>query len=379
MSQSLARPLLPSPKEQTPALMLIMGQGAVLQAQVAGVLFSFMTYVAYGAITAAQAYMGVMSSAAAHVLVALGIGGNLICYAVVRSGWVLEGFDPGLSRTQLVFGVLLMYAAYAAVGPASPGLLVVMASHVVYCMFIMKPRQVWVMVSLTMAGLIATIGLCVWLWPERYVWQVQLSGLMYALLVMPLISLLAYRVTDMTKRLVAQHADLEAAMTKLRELATRDELTRAHNRRHMTELMDIQQAHHRRLNAPLSLAVLDLDRFKSVNDQFGHAVGDQVLKAFADLSREQLRAADMLGRWGGEEFLILMPNTTAEQGVVAMERLQAHLTQAGPAAMPLGLAISFSAGVTELSGSEEPQQALERADQAMYRAKTSGRARSIRA
>ena len=355
----------------------LLGETAPVRTQVLAVLFSSATYLVYGLISAVQVAMGLMSRDAAGWLVAAGTLANLGFYIAVRSGRFVSGIDPGLSRAQLVAGILLMYAAYAAVGPAATGLLVVMASHIVYSMFSMTPRQVWWLVGSTLAGLAATMLACGLAWPERYNTAVQLSGLLYALLVMPLIALLAYRVTAMTQRLKAQHLELETANARLRELATRDELTRTHNRRHMTELLVAEQSQHRRQGAPLALALLDVDRFKSINDHHGHAVGDELLRAFAQATRDQLRTADHLARWGGEEFLVLMPFTNRADAVVTLNRLQRHLADHAAALMPLGLTVSFSAGVVEVQADEAADAAVERADQAMYRAKNSGRARCI--
>jgi diguanylate cyclase (GGDEF)-like protein len=295
----------------------------------------------------------------------------------VRSGAVRGGSDPGLGHTQLVVGVLCMYIGYAAAGPAASATLLAMASHIVYSMFAMKPRQVWQLVIASLSGLALTMALCHWAWPERYAWPVQASGLMYALMVVPLIALLAHRVTHMTTTLKQQHADLQTALAKLEELATRDELTRTHNRRHMTELLRQQQALHRRLAQPMALALIDLDFFKAVNDQHGHAVGDEVLRHFAEVLRQQLRTVDEVARWGGEEFLVLLPGTDADSGRVAMDRVQQHLAEVACPTLAGGLRISFSAGITALDPAEPVEAAIERADQAMYRAKTQGRARTL--
>ena len=355
----------------------LLGNGDVMRAQVTGVMFSSATYVAYAGISAVQVAMGLLAAHTAAWLAAVTIVVNLIFYAAVRSGLAAAGPDPGLARTQLVFGILLMYAGYASVGPAAAGLLVVMASHVVYAMFSMTPRQVWVLVGATLAGLVTTMVACGLLWPYRYALEVQVSGLLYALLVMPLIALLAYRVTAMTQRLKDQRTKLQAALAKLQELATRDELTRTHNRRHMVELLATQQALHRRVGGTLSLAMIDLDHFKAVNDQHGHAAGDEVLRGFARIAQDQLRAHDLLARWGGEEFLLLMPHTSRAEAVRAVDRLQQRLAEVCASEMPAGLAVSFSAGVTELRVDEPVEHAVARADQAMYRAKVGGRARCL--
>lgn len=364
---------LPAPR----SLPSFLGEGETLRTQTFGVVFSTATYLLYGLITWYQVRVGLMRSDIGWTLTLLALGFNFLAYLVVRNGWVLTGRDPGLARTQLLFGVAMMFAAYAALGPGASGLLVVMASHVVYSMFIMKPRQVWTLVGFTLSGLGVTMLACHWFWPERYDFAVQANGFLYALLVMPLIALLAHRITSMTQRLKAQHLELQDALGRLHELATRDELTRTHNRRHITELLEIEQAQHRRMNLPLCVALIDIDLFKSVNDRHGHAVGDEVLRGFSQFARQQFRESDLLGRWGGEEFLVVLPNTSRASALLAMNRLQLRLAAVSSDIMPMGLRITFSAGVTELSADEDIDHAIERADQAMYRAKTSGRARSL--
>lgn len=368
---------LPAPRSLPTLLPSLLGEGEPLRTQTFGVVFSTATYLLYGLITWYQVQAGLMHSGIGWALTLLALSLNAMAYIVVRRGWVLTGRDPGLARTQLLFGVALMFAAYAALGPGASGLLVVMASHVVYSMFIMNPRQVWTLVGFTLGGLGLTMLACHWLWPARYDATVQANGFLYALLVMPLIALLAHRITAMTQRLKAQHVELQDALGRLHELATRDELTRTHNRRHIADLLEIEQAQHRRMSLPLSVALIDIDLFKSVNDRHGHAVGDQVLRCFSQLARQQLRESDLLGRWGGEEFLVVLPNTSRGAALLAMNRLQQRLATVSSDLMPMGLRITFSAGVTELSADEGIDQAIERADQAMYRAKTSGRARSL--
>jgi diguanylate cyclase (GGDEF)-like protein len=352
-----------------------MGTDPIVRQQTFGVLLSAATYVLYGGIAAAQVAMDLVDPRVALWIIGVALVFNVGVYALVRSGRVRRGRDPGLSRTQLIVGILFMFPAYAAAGPAATGQLVVMASHVVYSMFMLRPRQVWLLVALTLLGLALTMLLCGWLWPERYAAEVQVSGLLYAMLVMPLIAVLAHRVTGMTKRLKTQQAELQAALARLQELATRDELTRTHNRRHLAEQMRVMQSTARRQGTPLALALIDIDHFKQVNDRHGHGVGDEVLKGFAAVAQDSLRAADLLGRWGGEEFIFLMPHTTRADGVGAMERLQQRLAAQAATAMPLGLSVTFSAGVVEIGPDESPDAAVERADQAMYRAKLAGRCR----
>jgi len=376
-----AEALMPGPATPAPAagdrLGWLLGHREPVRAQVSGTLISATTYVLYVGIGLVQVGLGLLSVPAAWALSLAALVVNLAFYVAVRSGRFATGRDPGLARAQLVVGILMMYPSYAVLGPAATGLLVVLASHVVYSMFMMQPRQVWQLVVATLAGLALTMWACHQLWPSRYAWPVQVSGLLYAAVVMPLIAVLAHRITRMTTQLKAQRAELQAALARLQELATRDELTRTHNRRHMTEMLREQQVQHRRLGAPMALALIDIDLFKTVNDRHGHAVGDEVLRGFAGVAREHLRAHDRLARWGGEEFLVLLPHTQRAEARQAMDRLQASLAAACHRVMPQGLPITFSAGVVELAHDETLEAAIERADQAMYQAKTQGRARCV--
>lgn len=167
---------------------------------------------------------------------------------------------------------------------------------------------------------------------------------------------------------------------ELKVQATTDELTGLYNRRHFIHiaLNEIRRA--LRLGRALSLALIDIDHFKSINDTYGHSAGDQALVFFARRFQESIRDIDILSRFGGDEFVLLLPETSAAQGVEILERLRTSL-----AAMPVVLAsgstlyLTVSAGVT-LMGNDAGSQdifdvLLNRADQALYRAKASGRDR----
>jgi diguanylate cyclase (GGDEF)-like protein len=162
---------------------------------------------------------------------------------------------------------------------------------------------------------------------------------------------------------------------ELKELATRDELTRVHNRRHMGELLARQQAQHARNGLPMCIALLDIDLFKSINDRFGHATGDAVLIRFATVAGQTLRAVDLLGRWGGEEFLVALPQTSLEQGELALNRIGEALAESDFTDLGCDLRLTFSGGLVLLGSGETISAAIERADQAMYRAKATGRNR----
>ncbi len=167
-----------------------------------------------------------------------------------------------------------------------------------------------------------------------------------------------------------------AAKQKLAELAATDELTGLANRRFFQQVanMEMERAHRHQL--PMCIGVLDLDHFKAINDQYGHAVGDQVLQAFAQVGREVLRQTDVLARVGGEEFILLLPHTTVPQARLLLERMRARMARFD--ARPLGIEQlpTVSMGLTALAISDRQlAEVIKRADDAVYLAKKNGRNR----
>ena len=168
---------------------------------------------------------------------------------------------------------------------------------------------------------------------------------------------------------ISRRKELEA---ELRRLATTDSLTGAANRRQFFASTEREARRASRHERPLSLLMLDVDHFKQINDHHGHDVGDRALRRLVSICREELRDTDTVGRLGGEEFGILLPETTLEAAAQVAERLRSAL--AGDA---LGVASSVSVGVAEMHDAEPIQSLVKRADQALYRAKNAGRDRVV--
>jgi diguanylate cyclase (GGDEF)-like protein len=157
--------------------------------------------------------------------------------------------------------------------------------------------------------------------------------------------------------------------------AIRDNMTGCFSRRSGEELLELQFATSQRNNIPLTVAFLDLDHFKQVNDRFGHEAGDVVLKGAASAIQEHLRRGDMLVRWGGEEFVLILPNTTPETAGTALERVR----QTGFGSRPDGTPVTASIGIAERihDGSGGWHALVEKADTRMYEAKQGGRNRVV--
>lgn len=173
---------------------------------------------------------------------------------------------------------------------------------------------------------------------------------------------------------IAFHIAERALRDELRELAERDDLTGLPRRRAILRTLDWHLSYARRTGQPVTVAILDLDHFKRINDTYGHAVGDKALIAFAEIAGGIGREIDTCGRIGGEEFLLVLPGTDALRGAVVAERLRRQLLiEPVDVGTDESLTIAFSAGVASFDFGETAEQLMSRADAALYEAKDAGR------
>lgn len=179
------------------------------------------------------------------------------------------------------------------------------------------------------------------------------------------------RVRDRTRRLREQNKALRGAHDRIEELSRRDALTGLTNRRWLDEVLRLEVERARRYQTPLSVAMVDLDLFKDINDSFGHAVGDQVLKAAASALEGAVRMTDVVSRYGGEEFLVLLPNTELPQALMLAERMRADLRLMPVTFRPEPVTASF--GVAQWESKDSVESLVGRADEALYEAKRTGR------
>jgi diguanylate cyclase (GGDEF)-like protein len=161
----------------------------------------------------------------------------------------------------------------------------------------------------------------------------------------------------------------------LKIASTQDPLTGLPNRRLMYERLDAQVALATRFETPFCLALIDVDHFKKVNDAFGHDVGDQALVCIAKALTHGLRAYDVCARWGGEEFLVLLPETTSDSALASAERLRLHVENLHYPELPDEVRPSISIGVAQHQSGAVLAETIKRADMALYEAKHTGRNR----
>ncbi|MEC5217591.1 diguanylate cyclase [Actimicrobium sp. GrIS 1.19] len=173
--------------------------------------------------------------------------------------------------------------------------------------------------------------------------------------------------------------ELEAKLESMSELVREDQLTGSLNRRGLDDVFERELARADRRKSPLCIAMLDLDDFKRLNDTHGHVAGDEALVYLVRVIKDTLRTMDVLARFGGEEFLILLPDTTIEDATLTVTRLQRELTKRIFMHNNERLLITFSAGVAVRVGTEDQTSLIQRADAALYKAKRAGKNRVVSA
>ncbi|MCF8085749.1 MAG: diguanylate cyclase, partial [Desulfohalobiaceae bacterium] len=172
--------------------------------------------------------------------------------------------------------------------------------------------------------------------------------------------------------IVRDISDRKIMEEKLQNMANTDQLTGAYNRHKFLECLDYEISRVQRKNDPLSLLMLDIDHFKRINDSHGHNTGDAILKELVHVVRNNLREVDILTRWGGEEFLVLAPDTNKLAAATLAERLRREVKGHD---FPEGVEVTISLGIAQYSRNEPVEELISRADERMYLAKQSGRNR----
>ncbi len=187
------------------------------------------------------------------------------------------------------------------------------------------------------------------------------------------------RLNQRVREMEKEGESLRQRLREKHELAVRDPLTGLYNRLAYDERISQEFARAKRYKLPLSLAVLDIDRFKRINDSYGHKAGDKALKIIAERVRKNLRETDFLARYGGEEFAIIMPETGLGDALVAVEKLRKDVSQSQFHYQGTGVAITVSVGLAEMQADDNPESLFQRADRALYTAKENGRDRTCAA
>ncbi|TAL14717.1 MAG: GGDEF domain-containing protein [Aquabacterium sp.] len=354
----------------------LLGSIAAQRSGVKRLLWSGVAYLAGAAFWILAARSGLMPMKHAWLLAIYFVSSQVCFYALLRSGYAIAHQDPTLAYPQVLFGVTAVVLTYCLADFARGAALQMLCVLLVFDMQRLDARRirnVSVCAVVLLAGALAAMhGLEM----DGLDLKQELINIVMAAVMLPMLSLIAREVGGIRLRQVAQKAELSDLVAQLHQLSTHDALTGLYNRRCMTDLLQEELKRYRRSGQPFCVAILDIDWFKSINDQYGHAVGDTVLKVFASTARRSARGSDALARWGGEEFLLLMPGVDIDGGLQAMARMRDRMLMVDWSAHAGGLRVGFSAGVAECEAGETMDSLLERADHALYAAKEGGRDRA---
>lgn len=361
-------------------LATIFGPDKMTRSRTAAILLCALMYVICCWAAFYVADIGIIRPFAPRLLAITALPAYAVFFGLVRSGKTRHLKDPTLMIPQNIFALLAISFAYTAVGPFDRGLvLVLIALVMVFGMYTHTPRQS-VQVGL---GAMLMLGVCMGvlahLDPQYYPPKLELIRFELMLGTLPPLMYTAYQISTWRNRLFKQRKELKEALEQVKKLATHDTLTGLFNRRHMQDKLENAVKRFDRYGERFTVVIIDLDHFKQINDRHGHRVGDESLSAFATASLGVLRDTDTLARWGGEEFLILMPNTNQEKAQVALERLRTAMKVCQLSASVPELRLTFSAGIAVHDSITALSQTLERADHALYQAKHTGRDRFVTA
>jgi diguanylate cyclase (GGDEF)-like protein len=306
-------------------------------------------------------------------LALVSVAGMFGFFAVIRSGANLRFADPSLTMPQMLFALVVGAAAYTLAGRGRGAVFPIMMVVLMFGLYSLSPRQVRWMSLAALALFGGAMALMAMVSPRVYRPEVEFAHFLVIAIMLPAVSMLAGQLSRLRDKLRRQKAELQEALSRIQELALRDELTGLANRRHMQALIDLERERCVRSGGSFCIAVIDIDRFKRINDTHGHPAGDAVLRDFAREAMATIRSADVLARWGGEEFMLMLPDTRLTLARLGVERLRTRAAAmlvehpGGP------LSFTLSAGVVEHLAGESVVESIARADRALYQAKQQGR------
>lgn len=302
---------------------------------------------------------------------------NVILYIIFRTGINKRMKDPSLTSAQICVASLVVMYAMFFVHEAKGILFAVYVLILLFGTFRLDTRQ-FLNVS---AFILLTYAIDIYL---IYVYRPQGINLKFEIsqwfglgIVLISVSLIGGNISALRRDLATSRKKLQASLEKIKEMAIHDDLTGFFNRRYLMEMIVAENNRSNRTGSIFTLAMLDLDKFKNVNDTYGHQAGDDILMTFANIVRNVLRKTDFCGRYGGEEFLIVLTQTDLQDAKIFAERIRTCVEEC----LFIDLdhdcqsRVTVSIGLAEHKQNEDIDKTISRADEAMYKAKRNGRNR----
>lgn len=337
-------------------------------------------YVVIAVTWATGHYLGSNAMALSHY--ALGFITQFTFFLIFKTGLNLRFRDPSLTSPQIIVALLLQTYLLALVGEIRGTIMVAYCLILLFGVFQMSRTAYLIHAALALvcyASLIV-INQYLGIYPQSLTvalleWFILACFLLWLIILGSYIRALRERLQQRHSTLQQHQQTLRSMMDQLQNLATTDALTGLPNRRYF-----IEEAQRRNTllsrGQTLGLALIDLDHFKRINDLYGHAAGDQVLQEFARIARSNLRGNDIVARFGGEEFVLLLDNCDLATLHHCVERIRQGLATHPFSALPEGVRCTMSAGICLIHPEDDLEWRISQADEALYQAKAEGRNRT---
>lgn len=305
-------------------------------------------------------------------LVSLAVAGFVVFVLFVFMEWNLTLEDPDMSLPQMLWAVAVVLMTSHFVADMKAVVILSGLAMIVVGANRLSGKELAMFAAFSVATYALSLALRAQ--DSEIAWVAE--GLMMVAFCLVLVFgplLYRYEMALVERVLLEKNEQLNTALRQIQDLATKDELTGAFNRRHLLDVLQQQKAMADRRDYTFSVCFVDLDFLKKVNDRFGHATGDFVLRGFADVATSILREVDCVARLGGEEFVLVLAGTSERDAQAASMRIAAKLSNLQISAAEPTYRITASMGIAEYRSPEEFQATMERADRALYDAKRTGR------
>jgi diguanylate cyclase (GGDEF)-like protein len=299
----------------------------------------------------------------------------IILYIVFRTGLNLWMSDPSLTSIQMFVACLfVMYGIYYA--HEVRGLFFSMYILILlFGIFRLYTRQFLFVSAFALLTYGADIVLLNIFHSQEINLKIECFQWFGMAIVLISVSFIGGNISSIRRELSVSRKKLQSSLKVIREMAIHDDLTGFYNRHHLMDIIDSENSRSVRTGSAFSLVMMDIDKFKNINDAYGHQTGDQVLRTFAAIIRSILRKTDFCGRYGGEEFLIVLTQTDIQAAKVFAERICNCVENSFFPCLGPDSRVTVSIGLTEYRMQEDIEKTISRADELLYKAKKGGRNR----
>lgn len=304
---------------------------------------------------------------------------NITFFHLIYKGYNLRCVDHSLTAPQMMVSIVpSLYAIYFLdVAQARASFLVVAIVPILYGMLALNTRTFLKVGMLFISLYIVMVLLINRHRPYAINPSMEILQGFALIVVVAQIAIIGGFISGLRNKLRKRNKELNIALVKISDMANRDELTGVANRRKIFEVLDTEVKRKRDPNSAIGICILDVDHFKRINDTYGHQAGDEVLKRIAEEVPKSLRSMDCFGRYGGEEFLMILPSTSLEGTIIKANRVREEIAKITFNNLPAEVKITVSAGLSIYLPDEEIDLTIQRADKALYEAKANGRNRCV--